>query len=139
MRGSYGEYVIVWSALAGVLVFIVAGLAWAARLVYVGNLDAQALADKAASPSASPRSASALDWPEILLRSVVAQPDEQPLVLLDVVWACLSVAGGDTAGGFGPGRHRFAIPAVPVVRRRGIGLSGQALWGGAGAPAAPEP
>jgi hypothetical protein len=81
--------VVVWVALAGALVFIVAGLAWAARLVYVGNLDAQALADKAASVPGPARSASALDWPEILLRSVVAQPDEQPLVLLGVVWpAC---------------------------------------------------
>ena len=87
---SYGEYVVVWTALAGVLVFIVAGLAWAARLVYIGNLDAQALADKAASPSVSLGSASALDWPEILLRSVVAQPDEQPLVLLAVVWPAYS-------------------------------------------------
>jgi hypothetical protein len=67
--------VIVWAALAGALVFIVAGLAWAARLVYVGNLDAQALADKAASPAVSPRPASALDWPEIPLLVALGRDD----------------------------------------------------------------
>jgi hypothetical protein len=47
----------------------------------VGNLDAHALAEKAAAP---PPLVSALDWPELHLRSVVAQPDEPPLVLLHV-------------------------------------------------------
>ena len=73
---------IVAAGIAGVLVFVVAGLAWTARLVHIGNLDAQALAEKAAVPP----SASALDWPELRLRSVVAQPDEPPLVLLHVGW-----------------------------------------------------
>jgi len=31
-------------------VFIAAGLAWTARLVHVGNLDAQELAEKVATP-----------------------------------------------------------------------------------------
>jgi hypothetical protein len=74
--------VIVAIALAGAILFIVAGLAWTARLVYVGNLDAQALAEKVAVPAP----ASALDWPELHLQAVVAQPDEPPLVLLHVDW-----------------------------------------------------
>jgi hypothetical protein len=75
-------FVIVAAALAGVILFMVAGLMWVARLVHVGNLDAQALADKLATPDP----VSALDWPELRLRAVVPQPGEQPLVLLDVGW-----------------------------------------------------
>ena len=48
--------------------------------MHVGNLDAQALAEKAARPVP----ASALDWPELHVHAVVAQPDEQSLVLLHV-------------------------------------------------------
>lgn len=78
---------IVAAALAGVIVFIVAGLVWTARLVYVGNLDAQALAGKLAAP----HPVSALDWPELRVQAVVPQPEErppngQPLVLLHVGW-----------------------------------------------------
>jgi hypothetical protein len=79
---SYGLHVILAVALAGVTLFIAAGLAWTARLVHVGNLDAQALAEKAAVPAPT----SALDWPELHLQAVVAQPDEQSLVLLHVDW-----------------------------------------------------
>jgi hypothetical protein len=74
--------VIVAAALAGAVLFIAAGLAWAARLVHVGNLDAQDLASKVATPTP----VSALDWPELHLDAVVAQPDEQPVVLLHVDW-----------------------------------------------------
>jgi hypothetical protein len=74
--------VIIWIALASVIVFILAGLTWTARLVHVGNLDAQALAEKAASSAP----ASALDWPELHLRAVVPQPGEQPVVMLHVGW-----------------------------------------------------
>jgi len=81
VRG-YRQSVILAVAISGVLVFIAAGLIWTARLVHVGNLDAQALAEK----TAVPRPASALDWPELHLRSVIAQPDEPPLVLLHVDW-----------------------------------------------------
>ena len=78
---------IVAAALAGVIGLIAAGLVWAARLVYVGNLDAQALADKLATP----HPVSALDWPELRVQAVVPQPEEQPtggppLVLLHVGW-----------------------------------------------------
>jgi hypothetical protein len=50
------------AALAGVVLFIAAGLIWTARLAHVGNLDAQALAEKVATPDP----VSALDvvgWP----------------------------------------------------------------------------
>ena len=70
------------AALAGVTVLIAAGLAWTARLVHIGNLDAHDLADKLSVPVP----VSALDWPELHLNAVVAQPDEQPVVLLHVDW-----------------------------------------------------
>jgi hypothetical protein len=73
--------VIVAAALAGVILAIAVGLAWTARLVHIGNLDAQDLAEKVAVPAP----VSALDWPELHLNAVVAQPDEQS-VLLSVDW-----------------------------------------------------
>jgi hypothetical protein len=80
---GYRQSVVLAIAVGGVLVFIVTGLlVWTARLVHVGNLDAHALAEKVAVP----RPVSALDWPELHLRCVVAQPDEPPLVLLLVDW-----------------------------------------------------
>jgi len=82
--------VIVAAALAGVIVLIAGGLIWAARLVHLGNLDMQALADKLATPDP----VSALDWPELRMQAVVAQPDgqldDQPLVLLQVGWPARS-------------------------------------------------
>jgi hypothetical protein len=74
--------VILAIAITGVILFIAAGLTWTARLVYIGNLDAQALADK----TACPRPVSALDWPELRLHAVIEQPDEQRIVLLHVGW-----------------------------------------------------
>lgn len=73
---------IVAAALTGVILFVAAGLIWAARLVHVGNLDAQALAEKVAAPEP----VSVLDWPELRVRAVVAQPGGQYLVLLHVAW-----------------------------------------------------
>jgi hypothetical protein len=64
--------------LAGVTVLIAAGLAWTARLVPIGNLDAHDLADKLSAPAP----VSAPDWPGLHLNAVVAQPGEQPAVLL---------------------------------------------------------
>jgi hypothetical protein len=58
--------------LVGISVLVMAGLAWTARRVRVGTLDALALAEKVATPSPS----SALDWPELRVRAVVPQPDE---------------------------------------------------------------
>jgi hypothetical protein len=79
---AYCRGVIVAAALAGVSVFVAAGLVWTARLVHIGNLDAQALADKLATPNP----VSALDWPELRVRAVIPQPGEQRLVLLRVGW-----------------------------------------------------
>ena len=79
---SYCRYVVFAVALAGVILLITAGLAWTARLVHVGNLDAQDLADKVAMSAP----VSALDWPELHLNAVVAQPNEEAMVLLHVDW-----------------------------------------------------
>jgi hypothetical protein len=67
---------------AGATLFIIAALVWTARLVHVGNLDALALAQKVAVP----RPVSALDWPEIHVRTVVSVTDQPPVVMLLVEW-----------------------------------------------------
>ncbi len=80
---GYRQYVIVAGLLAAaILLAAVAMLAWTARLVHIGNLDAMALADKVAVP----HPVSALDWPELLVKAIVPQPAEQPLILLLVSW-----------------------------------------------------
>jgi hypothetical protein len=79
---DYRRYVIVAAALVGLVVFVAAWLALAAYLVHLGNLDALALAEKVAVSEPN----SALDWPDLHLRAVVAQPDDQLLVLLHVIW-----------------------------------------------------
>jgi hypothetical protein len=45
--------VIIAAALAGVIVLMAAALIWAARLLHIGNLDMQALADKVGTPEQS--------------------------------------------------------------------------------------
>ena len=70
------------AVLASVIVLVAAGLAWTARLVHISNLDAYDLAEKVAVPAP----VSALDWPELHLNAVVAQPDEQGVILLHVDW-----------------------------------------------------
>jgi hypothetical protein len=77
--------VIVAAALAGVIAVIAviaAGLAWTARLVHIGNLDAHDLAVKVGTPVP----VSAFDWPELHLNAVISQPDEESVVLLHVGW-----------------------------------------------------
>ena len=96
-------------ALAGVVLFMVTGLAWTARLVHVGNLDAQALAEKTASPVPS----SALDWPELHLHAVIAQPGEQRLVLLHVGWPAH------------PQREATLVVALNEGERRSLSLLSQ--------------
>jgi hypothetical protein len=61
---------------------IVAALVWTARLVHVGNLDAFALAQKVGTP----RPVSAVDWPELHVRTVVSVTDEPPVVLVLAEW-----------------------------------------------------
>jgi hypothetical protein len=73
----YRRSVVAALALAGAVLFIVAGLGAAARRVHVGGLDAQALAEKLAVP----HPVSALDWPELRVRAVVPQPG-RPLVVV---------------------------------------------------------
>ncbi|MFI5781837.1 hypothetical protein [Nocardia sp. NPDC051570] len=68
-------------ALAVVIAFIAVELVWIARLVHVGNLDAHELALKTAVPEPE----SALDWPDLHLKAVVAQPGGR-LVLVSVDW-----------------------------------------------------
>jgi hypothetical protein len=76
--------VIVAAAVAGACLFIAIGLAWTARLVRIGTLDALELAGKLAVPEP----VSAADWPELRLRAVVPQDavGGQALVLLLVEW-----------------------------------------------------
>jgi hypothetical protein len=93
----------------GVILFIVTGLAWTARLVHIGNLDAYALAEKIASPVPS----SALDWPELHVHAVVPQPDEQPVVLLHVGWPAH------------PEREATLMVALAADDRRSLALLGQ--------------
>jgi hypothetical protein len=61
---------------------IIAALVWTARLVHVGNLDALALAQKVGTS----RPVSAIDWPELRVRTVVSVTDEPPVVLVLVEW-----------------------------------------------------
>jgi hypothetical protein len=70
------------AALAGAALFILAGLAWTARLVHIGNLDALSLVAKTAVPDPL----SPVDWPELRIRSVVTPPDDPLVVLLFVEW-----------------------------------------------------
>jgi hypothetical protein len=105
---AYCRYVILAATLAAVAVAAAAaGLAWTARLVHVGNLDALALADKLAVPSP----VSALDWPELQVRAVVPQPDERPLVLLLVVWPARPQLAATLLVALDGGDHR----SVPLL------------------------
>jgi hypothetical protein len=82
---AYCGYVITAVTVTGavlLIALIAAGVGWTARLVQVGTLDALALSAKVGTPEP----VSALDWPELHVRAVVAQPDEPSLVLLRVGW-----------------------------------------------------
>ena len=61
---------------------IAAGLVWTVRLLHVSGLDAQALADKVAFSEP----ASALEWPEMQVRSVLPEPDALSPVIVHVRW-----------------------------------------------------
>jgi hypothetical protein len=79
---SYRQHVILAIALAGMILFLVAGLTWTGRLLHISRLDAQALAEKAAFPVPG----SALEWPELRVQSVVPEPSELSTVILQVGW-----------------------------------------------------
>ena len=72
------------AAFLGVAIGVIVGggLFWTARVVHIGNLDALALAEKMAVPDP----VSALDWPELQVRTAIPQPDRPALVLLVVRW-----------------------------------------------------
>jgi hypothetical protein len=67
--------------LAGCVVLL-GSVAFAAYLIHVGMLDAAALAEK----TSVPRPKSAVDWPEMRLCSVLAEPEDRNYVLVSVVW-----------------------------------------------------
>jgi hypothetical protein len=71
---------LVISIVGGVVFAAAAG--YALYLIHVGLLDATALADKVAVP----RPTSALDWPEMRVNSVLAEPDDGSQLLVSVVW-----------------------------------------------------
>jgi hypothetical protein len=74
---------IVAAFLAAVISLLATGLlAWMARHLQARSLDNLALAAEAGGPDP----VSALDWPELHVRAVVPQPDEQSLILLLVGW-----------------------------------------------------
>jgi hypothetical protein len=74
--------VIVAAAIAGLAVSAAVWIWLSARLVRLGILDALALAEKTAVPDPE----SALDWPDMCLRAVLAEPDDESLVILHVIW-----------------------------------------------------
>jgi hypothetical protein len=74
--------VILAIALPGFFLLLVAGLTWTARLLHISGLDARALAEKAAFPEPS----SALEWPELQVRSVVPESGELSPVIVQVGW-----------------------------------------------------
>jgi len=105
---AYCRYVIVAATLAAVvLLTAVAGLAWTARLIHVGNLDALALAGKVATPDP----VSALDWPELHVRAIIPQPDERPMVLLIVDWPAHPQRAATLLVALDSGDHR----SVPLL------------------------
>jgi hypothetical protein len=75
-----GVSIIIGLTIAGTL--LVGGMVWIGYLFHVGTLDAKALAEKTAVPH--PRSA--VDWPELRVRSVLAQPDDGHYLLVSVLW-----------------------------------------------------
>jgi hypothetical protein len=90
-------------------VLIVAALAWTARLVHIGNLDALALAEKIAVPEP----ASAVDWPELRVRSVIPQPGQPSLILLLVEWPTQ------------PGRAATLVMSLDQADQRSVPLLSQ--------------
>jgi hypothetical protein len=109
-------------ACAGVIAFIVVALVWTVRLVHVGNLDAQELALKTAVPEPE----SALDWPELHLKAVVAQPDDWPAHPEQSAMLLLALDEGDSlsllsewcARQASVSPSRYLPPPGLVLRRR---------------------
>ena len=68
--------------IAAIFLSLVAVLTWTARQLRISGLDAHALAEKLAFPEP----ASAFEWPELRVHSVVPQPDDLSPVILEVGW-----------------------------------------------------
>jgi hypothetical protein len=103
---SYLEHVILAIALADLIVPLAAGFVWTARRLHVSGLDAQALAEKVAFPEP----ASALEWPEMQVRSVVPEPDELSSVIVQVRWPAY------------PSRVAFLLVTLDHDERRALSL-----------------
>lgn len=114
----------VTAAVLGAVVILatVAGLAWTARLLRVGALDALELADKTRTPVP----ASALDWPELRVRAAISEgsPGEPGLTLLHVEWPDH------------PGRGATLLVDLGAEQERSLGLL--ARWCAADASVSPS-
>jgi hypothetical protein len=117
---SYLEHVILAIALPGLIVPFAAGLVWTVRLLHVSGLDAQALAEKVAFPEP----ASALEWPEMQVRSVIPEPDELSPVIVQVSWPAY------------PSRVAFLL--VTLDRDERLALSLLSRWSVTGASVTAE-
>jgi hypothetical protein len=98
--------------------FLLAALSWAGRLLHISNLDAQALAEKVAFPAP----ASALEWPELRVRSAVPQPDQLSPVIVQVGWPAY------------PQRVATLLVALDHDEQRAVSLLAQ--WSASGAAVA---
>jgi hypothetical protein len=133
--------VILKIALAGASLLVGAGLTWVGRLLHISNLDAQALAEQVAFPEP----ASALEWPELRVRSVVPPPGELSPVILQVSWpahpevAATLLVAINTRGAGGAlraaahavhqDRYRQVMRSAELVRDFGRHLIGERRFG----------
>ncbi|HEY6496761.1 MAG TPA: hypothetical protein VIZ43_26085 [Trebonia sp.] len=105
-------------ALTVIVLFLGAALVWAGRMLHISNLDAQALAEKVAFPAP----ASALEWPELRVRSAVPQPDRLSPVIVQVGWPAY------------PDRIATLLVALDHDERRAVSLLAE--WSASGAAVA---
>jgi hypothetical protein len=109
--------VIIAASVFGLVLLVAAWLALAGRRVHVSNLDAVALAAKIAVPHPE----SALDWPDLNVRAVVAQPDES-LLLLHVIWPAHPAQAATLLVALDEGDHE----SLPLLTRWRDG--GASVW-----------
>ena len=107
-------------AVSCVILLLAAGLTWTARLLRVGSLDAQALAERVAFPEP----ASVLEWPELQIQLVVPESDELSPVLLQVRWPAY------------PSRVAILLVTLDPVEQRALSFLYQ--WSASGASVVAE-
>jgi hypothetical protein len=107
-------------AVSCVILLLAAGLTWTVRLLRVGSLDAQALAERVAFPEP----ASVLEWPELQIQLVVPESDELSPVLLQVRWPAY------------PSRVAILLVTLDPVEQRALSFLSQ--WSASGAPVVAE-